>query len=353
MRLSERLKDLSPYAPGRSPCEVVLNANESFVLPSPALQQEMAAILNDFPFNRYPDPRAEELCKAFADFYKVNWEHVTAGNGSDELIDLLFSCLVASGDKVLTVRPDFSMYGFGAYMNDVEEVVYQKEDYQIDVEALLAMAKANDVAMIVFSNPCNPTGMILPRTEVVRLIEGFDGIVVVDEAYMDFADESVMDMAGTTANLVVLKTFSKALAMASLRIGMAITTPAMTRLLQTGKAPYNVGRLTQALGTCVMQHEEELRAGICAVKDSSANLVAGVEGLVAKYAVLERVLPSATNYVYLITPEAKVIFEKMQTKGVLIRQSAENALRISAGTLEENEKCLQALEAVVKELKVS
>lgn len=350
MRLSKRLNDMTPYFPGGKPCDVVLNANESFLLPSQALQEEMATLLKDFPFNRYPDPRAEELCKAFAAFYDVNWECVTAGNGSDELIDLLFSCLVESGDKVLTVRPDFSMYGFGAYMNDVQEVVYEKNDYQIDVDVLLDMAKSNDVAMIIFSNPCNPTGMVLSRTEVIRLIDGFDGIVVVDEAYMDFAEESVLDLAGTQENLVVLKTFSKALAMASLRIGMAITTPTMTRLLQTGKAPYNVGRLTQALGTCVMAHSEELREGIAQIKESTAQLVTGITELVENYAPLERLLPTATNYVYLITPMAQEIFENMQNYGVLVRQSADNALRISAGTIEENNKCLEALEACVKEL---
>ncbi|MDO4281439.1 MAG: histidinol-phosphate transaminase [Peptococcaceae bacterium] len=350
MRISERFKDRAPYSPGGSPCPVILNANESFVLPSMALMDDFHAIMDDCAFNRYPDPRAKDLCQAFADFYGVDWQQVTAGNGSDELIELLFACLVAPGDRVVTVEPDFSMYGAGAYMNGVEQFIYQQEDYRINVDHLLAFAKEKDAAMLIFSNPCNPTGVVLPREDVLRILNDFDGIVVVDEAYMDFADESVLDLAGIQENLIVLKTCSKALGMAGLRVGFAITTPELTNYLQVGKPVYNVSRLTQALATCVLRHDAEVRAAIETINASTQDLVDGLAPIVEESDVLERMLPTATNFVYILTDKASDLFELMQTHGVLVRQPQKNALRINCGTQMENEACLSALRASLKEL---
>lgn len=350
MRISKRFQGRAAYSPGGQPCPVVLNANESFIQPSQAMMAEFHEILDQCDFNRYPDPRAEELCRAYAELYHLNWEHITAGNGSDEHIELLFAALVTPHDRVVTVAPDFSMYGAGAYLNDVEQCVYAQEDYRINVDHLLAFAKEKDAAMIIFSNPCNPTGVVTPREDVVRLIEGFDGLVVVDEAYMDFADESVLDLAGTVENLIVLKTCSKAIGLAGLRVGFTITTPELTALLQSAKAVYNVGRLTQALATCVLRHGEELRAATAQIKASMAALYPALEALVNRYDSLERILPTATNFAYIITERAPDIFAKMQEHGVLIRQPQKNALRINCGTAEENDACLVALEAVLKEL---
>lgn len=350
MRISKRFQGRPPYSPGGKPCPVVLNANESFILPSDEMMAEFHEILDHCAFNRYPDPRAEELCRAYADLYNLDWENITAGNGSDEHIELLYAALVTPHDRVVTVAPDFSMYGAGAYLNDVEECVYVQEDYHTNVDHLLTFAQEKDAAMIIFSNPCNPTGVVTPREDVLRLIDGFDGLVVVDEAYMDFADESVLDLAGKKENLIVLKTCSKAIGLAGLRVGFTITTPELTALLQNAKAFYNVGRLTQSLATCVLRHGDELQAAVTEIKASIRELETALAPIVASSTVLERMLPTATNFVYIITEQAPEIFAKMQEHGVLIRQPQKNALRINCGTKEENAACVTALQAVLKEL---
>lgn len=350
MRLSERFKGRAPYSPGGQPCPVILNANESFVRPSDEMMAEFHDILDNCDFNRYPDPRAEQLCRTFADFYGVDWRNVTAGNGSDEHIELLYAALVAPGDRVVTVAPDFSMYGAGAYLNQVEQFVYEQEDYKINADHLLAFAKEKDAAMIIFSNPCNPTGVALPRAEVVRLINGFDGIVVVDEAYMDFAYDSVLDLAGQKKNLVVLKTCSKAIGLAGLRVGFTITTREMTDLLQLAKPFYNVGRLTQELATCVLTHRAELRDAIGQIKASTEALVAGLTPIVEGSQILERMLPTSTNFVYIISEKAPEIFKALQEHGVLVRQPQPNALRINAGSPKENTLLLAALRGVLEEM---
>lgn len=350
MRLSDRFKGREPYSPGGAPCPVILNANESFVRPSDEMMAEFHEILENCDFNRYPDPRAEQLCRTFADFYGVDWRNVTAGNGSDEHIELLYAALVAPGDRVVTVAPDFSMYGAGAYLNQVEQFVYEQEDYKINVDHLLAFAKEKDAAMIIFSNPCNPTGVALPRAEVVRLTNGFDGIVVVDEAYMDFAYDSVLDLAGQKKNLVVLKTCSKAIGLAGLRVGFTITTREMTDLLQLAKPFYNVGRLTQKLATCVLTHRAELRDAVGQIKASTEALVAGLTPIVEGSQILERMLPTSTNFVYIITEKAPEIFKALQEHGVLVRQPQPNALRINAGSPKENTLLLAALRGVLEEM---
>lgn len=350
MRLSDRFKGREPYSPGGAPCPVILNANESFVRPSDEMMAEFHEILENCDFNRYPDPRAEQLCRTFADFYGVDWRNVTAGNGSDEHIELLYAALVAPGDRVVTVAPDFSMYGAGAYLNQVEQFVYEQEDYKINVDHLLAFAKEKDAAMIIFSNPCNPTGVALPRAEVVRLTNGFDGIVVVDEAYMDFAYDSVLDLAGQKKNLVVLKTCSKAIGLAGLRVGFTITTREMTDLLQLAKPFYNVGRLTQELAICVLTHRAELRDAIGQIKASTEALVAGLTPIVEGSQILERMLPTSTNFVYIITEKAPEIFKALQEHGVLVRQPQPNALRINAGSPKENTLLLAALRGVLEEM---
>lgn len=350
MRISKRFQGRPPYSPGGKPCPVILNANESFIRPSAEMMAEFHEILDRCDFNRYPDPRAEDLCRAYADLYNLDWQTITAGNGSDEHIELLYAALVTPGDRVVTVSPDFSMYGAGAYLNDVEQFVYAQEDYHTDVDKLLAFAQEKDAAMIIFSNPCNPTGVVVPREDVIRLIDGFDGLVVVDEAYMDFADESVLDLAGQRENLIVLKTCSKAIGLAGLRVGFTVTTPALTTLLQNAKAYYNVGRLTQELAACVLRHGDELRAATDEIRQSIAALRTELEPIVEKSAVLEKMLPTSTNFVYIVTEKAPEIFEKMQEHGVLIRQPQKNALRINCGTPEENAACVEALTAVLKEL---
>ena len=351
MRVSKRFEGKEAYNPGGKPCPVVLNANESFVKPSPELMAEFHEILDQCAFNRYPDARATELCKAFADLFDLDWQHVTAGNGSDELIELLFACLVKPGDRILTVTPDFSMYAHGAYMNDVEVIEYEQEDYHIDIDRLLEIDREKDVAMMIFSNPCNPTGCVMSREDVLCLINEYDGLLVVDEAYMDFGDQSVLDLAGKMDNLIVLKTCSKALGMAGLRVGFAVTNPTLTNYLQVGKPVYNIGQLTQSLATCVLRHGDEIRAAIDTINASTAELVAGLEKLVDRYAVLERMLPTSANFTYIVTDAAVEIFEKLQDHGVLVRQPQKNALRINCGTKEENAACLKALEAVLEDLK--
>lgn len=350
MRISDKLAGIPAYNPGDATCDVVLNANESFLAPSDDLRQALLNVCKNAELNRYPDPLASELCQRFAEYYDLQGAAIVCGNGSDELIQLLYSCLVAAGDKVLTLQPDFSMYSHYAMMGLVEEVSWQKgEGYVIDVDEVLACAKDNDVAMILFSNPCNPTGVGLSRAEVLRLVEGFDGLVVVDEAYMDFWDQSVLNDVATHDNLIVLRTASKAIALASLRVGFAVMNERLAHLMWAGKSPYNVGRLVQAMAVEVFAAKDELAANTRTLKDSITALTAGVRPIIAEADDI-RLYPSCTNFIFMETPRADVIADKLVAAGILVRQFKKpNALRVCCGTEAENAAFLEAFRQAVRE----
>ena len=175
-------------------------------------------------------------------YYGVSADYVTAGNGSDELISVIVGTFLSKGDKLLTVMPDFSMYGFYADLAGVTVITQEKnEDLNIGSGcALYQDSQAGKADCIMFSNPCNPTGQGLSREEVRRLVTSVDCLVVLDEAYMDFYTESLMGEAEQYDNLIILRTCSKALGLAAVRLGFAVANQTLTAVIRAAKSPYNV-----------------------------------------------------------------------------------------------------------------
>ena len=222
--LNDKIKDLKPYDPEMGDTPIHLDANESFLpLPAPILE-ELAAAVPQVACNRYPDPAAQELCQAFAQYYGVPVENVAAGNGSDELITVLFTGFLQKGEAFATLEPDFSMYAFNGYLQEARHVPIPKgEDYAIDVDRTIQTCRQEGVKLLIFSTPGNPTSIVCPRQEVRRLIQGLpDTLVVLDEAYMDFSDQSLLPEFHDYDNLLLLRTCSKAFGMAGLRLGFAV-----------------------------------------------------------------------------------------------------------------------------------
>lgn len=328
-----------------------LNANESFVPPHPRIQRGLDAAYQKTDLSRYPDIGADALCTAFANFYDIERRFVVAGNGSDELISLLVHALLPLADTVLLTNPDFSMYAHAVHMARGKVEIFEKDaaTYELDIDALIAKAQAVDAAMIIFSNPCNPTGSIVTRAEIERLLETFDGLVVVDEAYMDFADESVLDMAGKVENLVVLRTASKALALAGLRIGFSVSTESIKKRLMAAKSPYNVGTLAQALGAAALTEKEAYQGAIQAITASRDVLYESLKALSALFPqVITKVYPTYANFVYFKAKSAKKIYRALLKEGVLIRCFDDETLRVTAGEVEANLAFIKALNQYIQ-----
>ena len=236
--LAKKVRDLEPYTPVEGRFRIHLDANESFLsLPDP-IREKIARKVAALPFNRYPDPLAKELSEKYAAVYGLDPACLTVGDGSDELISMINGCLLEKSDKVMTFSDDFSMYAFYSFLSEHPSLVLQKEEgFRIDVDKALDCIKKENVRAVIFSNPCNPTGRGLSRDEVRRLITGTDALVVLDEAYMDFWDQSLLPEVAEYDNLIILKTLSKAFGLAGLRVGFAVANPTLTRALQAVKSP--------------------------------------------------------------------------------------------------------------------
>ena len=348
MKLPEKLTSLKAYDPITGSYAVRLDANESyFDLPS-VLKSKIADQIEQISFNRYPDPLATEVVEAFAAYYHVLPDCVTAGNGSDEIITLLLGTFMEKGQKLVTVSPDFSMYGFYAALSELEVInVPKKSNLQIDTDALIAACQQANA--VVFSNPCNPTSLGLPRADVIRLIESApDCLIIVDEAYMDFWDESVMDLVNKYENLIVLRTCSKAIGLAAARMGFAVMDKYKTSLLRAAKSPYNCDAISQKICAAVLREQTLLRHCCDEIIVQTQRLYTAVNELVQRYPdLLETVYPPRTNFVFVQTAYAGEIYEQLQKEGIAVR-CFPNGLRICAGTRREHTLLLTELENILQ-----
>lgn len=345
--LNDKLKDLQPYDPISGDYSIRLDANESFLeLPMDLLERAQYAMA-DIPFNRYPDPYASELCASFGAYYGIDPSLVTAGNGSDEWLFIIATSFLMRGDKILTVEPDFSMYRFYGSLAEAESVVYRKkDDLTIDVDELITAVNESGAKVVLFSNPCNPTSLGLCREEVRRLITSVSALVVLDEAYMDFWDQSLLGEVTDYDNLIILRTCSKAFGMAAIRLGFAVANPTLTRTLRAVKSPYNVNTVTQKIGTLVMNRPELLHEALDEIILSRKALETSMKELEARYPEQMHVFDSCTNFVLVRMPQAREIFEDLLSRGIAVRFMGDT-LRITAGSTEENAQLLKNFESLL------
>ena len=343
-QLNEKIRNLKPYDPISGEYAVRLDANESFFGLPEDLRQEFAQIASELVLNRYPDPLSTEVCKAFADYYQVPVENVTAGNGSDELISIICNSFLEKGDAFLTLEPDFSMYRFYGVIAEGVPVTLQKpKNLRIDVDEVINVCREKDIKLLIFSNPCNPTSLGLGREEVRRLITSVDALVVLDEAYMDFWDQSLLPEFDQYDNVLILRTCSKAFGGAALRLGFAVGALPLTNALKAVKSPYNLNSFTQAAGAALLRRKEESKAALAEILLSKKELLDGIKALAERFPGEMEVFESDTNFVFIRTGKYEEIFQYMLEKGVAIRKFT-GYLRITAGTRAENRVVLDALQ---------
>lgn len=342
MQLSEKLQNLTPYSPVQDACKIRLDANESFVPLPQNIRQALVDAVSAMAFNRYPDPAAAEACAAFADFHGLSPSQIVAGNGSDELITILFSAFLEKGDAFATIQPDFSMYGFYGQLCEGRHISIQKEkDFSVKVDRVIETCNNEGVKLLVFSNPCNPTSLGIKREEVRRLVRSVQALVVLDEAYMDFWDESLLGETAEHENLVILKTCSKAFGMAGIRLGFAVAQPPLVSLLMAAKSPYNVNAFSQAAGTVLLRHKAQAREAFARILRSKQDLEQGLLKIAAKTAAFS-VLPGHANFVTLSMAQPEVLHRYLLGQSIAVRCTS-GLLRITCATAEENAALLKAV----------
>lgn len=347
-QLNEKVRDMEPYEPISGTYRIRLDANESFLEIPEGIKADMLSAISNLHINRYPDPLAWGVCQGFGKYFGVNPDLITIGNGSDELLTLLTQTIMMKGEKLVYTTPDFSMYKVYGYLAENECIEFKKnEDFTIDVDALIEKVNSVGARMLIFSNPCNPTGVGLERDEVLRLVKNVPNcLVVVDEAYMEFWNQSVMSEVENYDNLMILKTCSKSFRMAGIRCGIAVANRTITNALRAVKSPYNVNSMTQAAAEVLFSYPEELDEAAARVIKSRDELYAAVKALAEKYPDKLKMLPTSANFVYIKMPkgEAKRVFEAMKQDGIVVRNMGDY-LRITCGTDYENAEVVKALEA--------
>lgn len=333
----KNIQNLAPYSTARDEYKgalgVFLDANE-----------------NPFEnrYNRYPDPRQLELKGIISGLKGVPVENMFLGNGSDEAIDLCYRVFCTPGkDNAVAIAPSYGMYRVAADINDVEfREVQLGADYSLPVKELLQACDENTKLMFICS-PNNPTGNSFPMDEMVGLINSFNGVVVVDEAYIDFAAQpSLLTLLQEHKNLIVLQTLSKAYGLAGLRLGLAFADAEIMSIFAKVKYPYNINLAGMERAKELLARDVE--AEIELLKNERLRVSEALEG----FACVQKVYPSDANFLLVMVNDARGLYEALINKQVIVRdrsrvKGCEGTLRITIGKPEENDKML----AVVKEWK--
>ncbi len=338
----KNIQALKPYSSARdeysSTAGIFLDANEN----------SLGSVLAEGT-NRYPDPKSKALRQALSRQHNLDVANVFVGNGSDECILLLLQIFAEAGrDKILVTPPTYGMYGVAAQIQGVEVLEAPLgSQFELDLDLLPRLIEPN-LKIIFLCSPNNPTGNLLEREKIEKLLSNFSGIVVIDEAYIDFCEEqSWISSLKRYPNLVLLQTFSKAWGMAGSRVGLAFASCEIVSLLMKIKPPYNLDFQAQQAAARAVSLKEKKCAMVKELVTLRAELVISLEQL----ACVKKVYPSDANFVLVRFRDSSQIFNALKSAGIIVRDRStmpgcENCLRITVGKASEN----QALLAVLREI---
>ncbi len=331
----KNVKDLIPYSCARDEfrgnAAIFMDANEN---PYGSL-------------NRYPDPYQEELKSAISALRNIPVERIFLGNGSDEIIDLCFRVFCNPGtDRALTFSPTYGMYQVSAAVNDVTIIkVPLNSSFQIDLKDVMPWLSDKSLKIILVCSPNNPTGNCMDRNTLEKIITGFNGIILLDEAYIDFAeDASFRDQTDRYPNLIVMQTFSKAFGLASVRVGIAFTNPRIVSYFNKMKPPYNISMINQKAVLQKLLKPDEYIEEVRKIREERLMLS---EELI-KLPVIEKVYPSDANFLLVKVRDSGRLYNYLAGRGIIVRNRnsiVSNCLRITVGTEAENSEFLKTLKS--------
>lgn len=335
--LRKTIADFDPYFVAPIAEKHVINANENYlnVLTIPGVKEELIQALDTFRPQVYPKPMSDDIREALADYIGAKPENFIVGNGGDEMITYLLGTFLDPGDQILIHSPTFDMYELGAETLGASVIkVKDLPGYRRDQKGLLEAVRTYQPKVTVICNPNNPTGELLPRAFIEEVLKAADNIVFVDEAYMEFAQkESVIDLIDTYPNLIVLRTLSKAFALAGMRCGYLAADEALIEAIAKIKAPYNLNAFTQLFAPIVIRHRKDIfkvRDDICVERERLYAAMKEIPGVT--------VYPSCTNFLLVqVDKKQEEIFEALRKKDILVKiyrnsQDIPNGFRISVTT---------------------
>jgi len=345
-------KTFVPYTANQVPYRVKLDANESpFDLPMSVRKKLADIIMNGPGLNLYPDTESIELRKTLSQYWGVDMEGIVVGTGSDQLIQVLVNTFVGKDDKVIFPTPSFGMYkidtiiGGGSF---IEVELKEENKFEYNIDEFIKKAKSESAKMIILCNPNNPTGNLLSLKDIEKICSMCQNtVIVLDEAYAEFAKESSASLLPKFENLIVLRTLSKAYGLAGIRCGYSLSGNKMAEEINKVKPPYNISSLSQLVAKLVFEAREEIDSQIKYLIGQRAYLEEELEKIDSV-----NVYPSGANYILVKLPNAKSVAKELEKRGILIRSYNDPVLsryiRITVGNKEQNDILLKELKDIVK-----
>ncbi len=350
--LREDLRDLKAYKVVEETCTLKLDANESpFPIPLEIRAQLASELLNGNNYQLYPDTNADALRDALARQLKLERDNILIGNGSDELLQIVTTAFAGPGDKVLCPSPGFGMVSYYARLAGAIPVDYPLNGkFQYSLHQIELGIMEHKPKILHICTPNNPTGSTMAVSDIASLARWFDGIVVVDEAYYEFHGETMASMINRYPNVVVLRTFSKAMGMAGLRVGYLICNKYLAEEIYKVKPPYNVNSFSQRAAELLLEHRDVQMGRVKEIVEAREWLYRALEGLrgIEPY-------PSCANFILIKVKDAAVFYKGLLEKGILVRHFENNPLlknhlRITVGRKDDNKYILHSLAEILTNL---
>lgn len=350
-RIRPEIRSADGYHLAHHDCPVKLNQNESpFDIPDD-LKNEILADVRKRPWFRYPQPMEMDLVEALADFAGWRPDALIVCNGSNTLVQLVLAVSTRPGAPVVIPSPGFSLYGlYAGFFGGRVVPVDLRADYTFDVPGIREAARRESANMVILGSPNNPTGCVVSNADLEALLGETDALVMVDEAYAEFGDETARDLIGEYPNLIVLKTFSKALGAAGIRIGYLMAHPEIAREVLKAKVPFDINVFSHSAALHILKHDGLIRERVGAIREERERVFAALRNIDGV-----RPYPSHANFILFEVGNPARVFDGLIERGILIRNVSsypllDNALRVSIGKAEGNTLFLDALEETLKDL---
>ncbi len=340
---------LQPYHVEKENVDVKLDANENPYNIFEELQKDFIREIKNLNINRYPDTDSDKLRLAIARHTGLKKENVICGNGSDELIQIILNSFVDKGENVLTYSPTFTMYK--TFTNIIGGNVIEvscEDNFQVSEDEIIKQANEKKVKIIFLCNPNNPTGTLIPKKVIQNILKNTKSIVVVDEAYYEFSGETVKDWIYIYDRLIVLRTLSKAFALAGARIGYGIASEKMMNVLYRVKSPYNLNMFSQIVGKLYIEKVDFIKQHIDQIKEERTYLFEQL----CKIEDIE-VFPTSSNFILIRTSQFEKILNMCKKEKIALRafrneDLLKDCIRITVGKREENDVLLNIIRKVVQ-----
>lgn len=341
MKEKQSVKELQPYVVNPTVCSVKLDANEG----DKNLFKDLVKELGDnFYLNVYPDDNYADLKNAIADYIGCKTQNISVGNGSSELLDLCVKTFVDTNELILSLDPTFSMYSIYAKIVNSRYIgAGQDNDFIVDVDDVIKSIKENNPKITIVCNPNNPTGAVIKKDKVLEIVKSTDEIVIVDEAYMEFGEESVVGEIENYKNLIIVKTLSKAFSMAGIRTGYLLANEELVKTVEKVRPPYNLNSISAFLATKALQQKDKMLVYVNQVKKEREKVYKSLLDMGIK------AFPSGANFVFFYCDD-KDLEDKLVKEDVLIRKfggKLDNHYRVTIGTNKENNAFVEAMKKFV------